>query len=88
MAAAAADLDLSPPEIPESTFLENLLRYGLFFGAIFQLICILAIIFPFPKSSDTDSNQSEQKNSEMVRKQKVVPPQISKKLKKETKKKR
>nr|XP_033784852.1 protein MANBAL-like [Geotrypetes seraphini]XP_033819186.1 protein MANBAL [Geotrypetes seraphini]XP_033819187.1 protein MANBAL [Geotrypetes seraphini]XP_033819188.1 protein MANBAL [Geotrypetes seraphini]XP_033819189.1 protein MANBAL [Geotrypetes seraphini] len=88
MAAAGADLGFSPPEIPEPTFLENLLHYGLFLGAIFQLICILAIIFPFPKSSDTDASQSEQKNPEAVRKQKAVPPQISKKLKKETKKKR
>ena len=40
----ASDLDFSPPEVPEPTFLENLLRYGLFLGAIFQLICVLAII--------------------------------------------
>ncbi|KAM9590173.1 protein MANBAL isoform 2-T2 [Trichechus inunguis] len=46
----ASDLDFSPPEVPEPTFLENLLRYGLFLGAIFQLICVLAIIVPVPKS--------------------------------------
>ncbi|KAG7226707.1 hypothetical protein INR49_014055 [Caranx melampygus] len=45
----SADLDLSPPEVPEPTFLESLLRYGLFLGAIFQLICILAVIFPTSK---------------------------------------
>lgn len=45
----SAELDLSPPEVPEPTFLESLLRYGLFLGAIFQLICILAVIFPSSK---------------------------------------
>uniref|UniRef100_A0A8C6CWT3 Mannosidase beta like n=1 Tax=Moschus moschiferus TaxID=68415 RepID=A0A8C6CWT3_MOSMO len=48
----ASDLDFSPPEVPEPTFLENLLRYGLFLGAIFQLICVLAIIIPVPKSHE------------------------------------
>ncbi|KAM5220445.1 protein MANBAL isoform 1-T1 [Hipposideros larvatus] len=48
----ASDLDFSPPEVPEPTFLENLLRYGLFLGAIFQLICVLAIIIPIPKSHE------------------------------------
>uniref|UniRef100_A0A8D2L869 Mannosidase beta like n=1 Tax=Varanus komodoensis TaxID=61221 RepID=A0A8D2L869_VARKO len=46
----AAELDFSPPEIPEPTFMEKVLHYGLFFGAIFQLICILAIILPIPKT--------------------------------------
>ncbi|XP_075384898.1 protein MANBAL isoform X3 [Tenrec ecaudatus] len=49
----ASDLDFSPPEVPEPTFLENLLRYGLFLGAIFQLICVLAIIVPIPKACET-----------------------------------
>lgn len=48
----SADLDLSPPEVPEPTFLESVLRYGLFLGAIFQLICILAIIFPNSKGHE------------------------------------
>ncbi|XP_045151079.1 protein MANBAL [Echinops telfairi] len=51
--AMASDLDFSPPEVPEPTFLENLLRYGLFLGAIFQLICVLAIIVPIPKACET-----------------------------------
>ncbi|PNJ57729.1 MANBAL isoform 2 [Pongo abelii] len=50
----ASDLDFSPPEVPEPTFLENLLRYGLFLGAIFQLICVLAIIVPIPKSHEVE----------------------------------
>lgn len=53
--AMASDLDFSPPEVPEPTFLENLLRYGLFLGAIFQLICVLAIIVPIPKSHEAVS---------------------------------
>lgn len=48
----SAELDLSPPEVPEPTFLESLLRYGLFLGAIFQLICILAVIFPTSKGNE------------------------------------
>lgn len=51
----ASDLDFQPPEVPEPTFLENLLRYGLFLGAIFQLICVLAIIVPVPKSPEAVS---------------------------------
>ena len=48
----SAELDLSPPEVPEPTFLESLLRYGLFLGAIFQLICILAVIIPTSKGHE------------------------------------
>ncbi|KAL0595073.1 Protein MANBAL [Plecturocebus cupreus] len=43
-------------EVPEPTFLENLLRYGLFLGAIFQLICVLAIIVPIPKSHEASNS--------------------------------
>uniref|UniRef100_A0A8C3SBT0 Mannosidase beta like n=1 Tax=Chelydra serpentina TaxID=8475 RepID=A0A8C3SBT0_CHESE len=53
----AAELDFSPPEVPEPTFMENVLRYGLFFGAIFQLICVLAIILPISKSHKTVSSE-------------------------------
>lgn len=51
-------LDLSPPDIPEPSLLETLLRYGLFCGAIFQLICILAIIFPGSKSQEMVSDMN------------------------------
>ena len=51
----ASDLDFSPPEVPEPTFRENLLRYGRFLGAIFQLICVLAILIPVPKSHEAVS---------------------------------
>lgn len=56
ISAMAAELDFTPPEIPEPTLMENILHYGLFFGAIFQLICVLAIILPIPKSHKTVSN--------------------------------
>ncbi|XP_015734985.1 protein MANBAL-like [Coturnix japonica] len=50
----AAELHFSPPEIPEPTILENMLRYGLLFGALFQLLCVLAIILPAFKSPKAD----------------------------------
>ncbi|XP_069809300.1 protein MANBAL isoform X2 [Dendropsophus ebraccatus] len=81
-------LDLSPPDIPEPSFLETLLRYGLLCGAIFQLICILAIIFPGSKSQETDSETSEVKSAEVSKKPKMAPAPAGKKQKKETKKKR
>ncbi|XP_068120357.1 protein MANBAL [Hyperolius riggenbachi] len=81
-------LDLSPPDIPEPSFLEILLRYGLFCGAIFQLICILAIIFPGSKSHDVEPETAEVKSTEVLRKPKPAPVTTSKKQKKETKKKR
>lgn len=55
----SADLDLSAPEVPEPTFLESVLRYGLFLGAIFQLICILAIIIPTSKGTEQVGVQSQ-----------------------------
>lgn len=81
-------LDLSPPDIPEPSLLETLLRYGLFCGAIFQLICILAIIFPGSKSQEMDSETSETKSTEVLKKPKMAPVTAGKKQKKETKKKR
>lgn len=84
----ASDLDFSPPEVPEPTFLENLLRYGLFLGAIFQLICVLAIIVPIPKSHDTEVEQSEARGAEVLKKPKAAVPSANKRPKKETKKKR
>ncbi|XP_004430480.1 PREDICTED: protein MANBAL [Ceratotherium simum simum] len=84
----ASDLDFSPPEVPEPTFLENLLRYGLFLGAIFQLICVLAIIVPIPKSHEAEAAASESRSAETTRKSKATAPSANKRLKKEAKKKR
>nr|XP_057910694.1 protein MANBAL [Doryrhamphus excisus]XP_057910695.1 protein MANBAL [Doryrhamphus excisus]XP_057910696.1 protein MANBAL [Doryrhamphus excisus] len=85
----SADLDLSPPEVPEPTFLESLLRYGLFLGAIFQLVCILAIIVPTSKGHEKEESESVNgKVAEQAKKPKGPAPQIRPKSKKESKKKR
>ncbi|XP_056316581.1 protein MANBAL [Danio aesculapii] len=87
----SADLDLSPPEVPEPTFFESLLRYGLFLGAIFQLICILAVIIPTSKSHEQlveTSDPADTRSSDQNRKAKPPVQQIRQKMKKESKKKR
>uniref|UniRef100_A0A3Q4ALF6 Uncharacterized protein n=1 Tax=Mola mola TaxID=94237 RepID=A0A3Q4ALF6_MOLML len=85
----SAEQDLSPPEVPEPTFLESVLRYGLFLGAIFQLICILAIIFPTSKGNEHEETEStDAKASEQTKKPKGPTPQIRQKAKKDCKKKR
>ena len=45
-------------KIPEDTWIDHLLRYGLGFGAIFQLVCVFAIIFLSPNKS-AENNCSE-----------------------------
>ncbi|KAF3690128.1 Protein MANBAL [Channa argus] len=86
----SAELDLSPPEVPEPTFLESILRYGLFLGAIFQLICILAVIFPMSKGHEQQEEMEspEGKAAEQMKRPKGPAPQIRQKPKKESKKKR
>uniref|UniRef100_UPI00398F441D protein MANBAL n=1 Tax=Pristiophorus japonicus TaxID=55135 RepID=UPI00398F441D len=84
----ATEFDLSPPEIPEPTFFDNVLRYGLFLGAIFQIVCILSILLPSSKSSEPEWDQSESKPSDITKKQKPTTPSSGKKAKKESKKKR
>ncbi|KAJ8391312.1 hypothetical protein AAFF_G00090990 [Aldrovandia affinis] len=83
------DLDLSPPEVPEPTLLESLLRYGLFLGAIFQLICILAVIIPSSKSShEQEAEPHDLRTGDPARKPKGPVQQVRQKIKKESKKKR
>ncbi|XP_043946148.1 protein MANBAL [Protopterus annectens] len=82
-----AEINLSPPEVPELSFMEIVLQYGLFLGAIFQIICILAIIVPTSKVQEPDVDHSEQKSTDSAKKQKPA-PLTSKKMKKESKKKR
>ncbi|KAI9548899.1 protein MANBAL [Gymnodraco acuticeps] len=85
----SAEVDLSPPEVPEPTFLESLLRYGLFLGAIFQLICILAVIFPTSKGHEYEETEfTDGKATEQLKKPKGLTPQLRQKPKKESKKKR
>ena len=42
--AEAADASEFPPLFPDELWYEVLLRYGLYVGAVFQLVCILAVI--------------------------------------------
>ncbi|TRY89636.1 hypothetical protein DNTS_021524 [Danionella cerebrum] len=86
----SVDLDLSPPEVPEPTLFESLLRYGLFLGAIFQLVCILATIIPTSKSHEQSESvqPNDTRSSDPNRKTKIPAPQTRQKMKKESKKKR
>ena len=43
-AETATDATEFPPLFPEELWYEVLLRYGLYVGAAFQLVCILAVI--------------------------------------------
>ncbi|CAL9704943.1 unnamed protein product [Knipowitschia caucasica] len=85
-----SELDLSTPEVPEPTFLESVLKYGLFLGAIFQLICILAIIIPTSKGHEQEETEATENKAaaEQMKKSKGAVPQIRQKPKKESKKKR
>ncbi|XP_048822261.1 uncharacterized protein LOC125702693 isoform X2 [Lagopus muta] len=57
--AMAAEVRFSPPEVPEPTLMENVLRSGLFFGAVFQLVCVWAITLPVPKCPETNIEACE-----------------------------
>uniref|UniRef100_A0A8C2TUX4 Uncharacterized protein n=1 Tax=Coturnix japonica TaxID=93934 RepID=A0A8C2TUX4_COTJA len=46
----AAERHFWPPEIPEPTLMENVLRHRLFYGSVLQLVCVLAIILPASNS--------------------------------------
>jgi hypothetical protein len=62
--------------IPKETWYEVLIRYGLYIGAVFQMICILAVILlpsePVPKepSDDEDKSRASSPTSQYNRKQK------------------
>uniref|UniRef100_A0A8C2ST29 Protein MANBAL n=1 Tax=Coturnix japonica TaxID=93934 RepID=A0A8C2ST29_COTJA len=63
----AAELHFWPPEIPEPTLMENMLRHGLFYGAVLQFVCVLAIMLPvskFPEAvSETERGPGNRKIS-------------------------
>ena len=44
-----------PPLFPDELWYEVLLRYGLYVGGVFQLICILAVIVLPPLKDGSDS---------------------------------
>jgi hypothetical protein len=57
---------MSSPDIPEGleelfqqTWFDHFLHYGLFLGAIFQLICIAAIVIIPPKSDEDEDSPSD-----------------------------
>lgn len=65
MEAESAATEL--PLFPQEEWYEQVLRYGLYLGAAFQILCILAVIFdisPSKNSSNpTDSNNSAGESS-------------------------
>ncbi|XP_052524802.1 protein MANBAL-like [Tympanuchus pallidicinctus] len=84
----AAEVHFSAPETPEPTLMENVLRCGLFFGAVFQLVCVWATMLPVAKCPETDWDGLESKSWETAKKPKASAAQLSKKAKKGSKKKR
>ena len=58
--AATADL----PLFPQEEWYEQLLRYGLYLGAAFQLICILALIFDVSPQNDLEDNSESEDESD------------------------
>jgi len=42
--------------IPKETWYEELIRYGLYIGAVFQMVCILAVILLPDTEGDTDTD--------------------------------
>ena len=62
-ALGQAELKMSSPDIPEGleelfqqTWFDHFLHYGLFLGAIFQLVCIAAIVVIPPKSDEEEED--------------------------------
>ena len=53
-ASIEPDTSEFPPLFPEELWYEVLLRYGLYVGAVFQLICILAVIVLPPLKEGSD----------------------------------
>ena len=57
-ASSSVESDSSefPPLFPEELWYEVLLRYGLYVGAAFQLVCILAVIVLPPIKEGADGS--------------------------------
>ena len=47
-----ADMEQLIPESTSSSLLDTILHYALFLGAIFQLVCIFAVIFVPPRQDE------------------------------------
>merc|ERR1712038_1589775 len=65
-ATIESDTSEFPPLFPEELWYEVLLRYGLYVGAVFQLICILAVIVlpPLKEGSDNSAGNEESSSDE------------------------
>jgi len=48
--------------IPKETWYEVVIRYGLYIGAVFQMICILAVILLPSEPVDKESSDDEDKS--------------------------
>lgn len=72
-------------EIDEPTFVETILHYGLLLGAVFQLVCIFAVIF-IPQSQNDQERVVEEPRPSSNTNQPQQLQSHSKKNKKEKKK--
>jgi len=68
--------------IPKETWYEQIIRYGLYVGAVFQMICILAVIL-LPASDDEKEIEEDKASSRAS----SPTNQSNRKQKKKTKKK-
>ena len=63
MEAESAATQGELPLFPQEEWYEQLLRYGLYLGAAFQIICILAVIFDVSPSQKSSSDLGGGRNS-------------------------
>ncbi|XP_076029605.1 protein MANBAL [Oratosquilla oratoria] len=52
------------PSLTETDMFDEVLKYGLFLGAIFQLVCIGAVIFVPSRDDKKDGDSSDDDGSE------------------------
>lgn len=57
--SAASEL----PLFPQEEWYEQVLRYGLYLGAAFQILCILAVIFDVSPSKNSSNLTGDSNNS-------------------------
>ncbi|XP_078729385.1 protein MANBAL [Lampetra fluviatilis] len=85
--------ELLAPDVPELSLFERLLNHGLFLGAVFQLLCILAVVMLPDKAAATAAAEQGHASPGSSTPAEAEPPRASrhlqgKKLKKESKKKK
>ncbi|XP_047735786.1 protein MANBAL-like [Hyalella azteca] len=52
------------PSLTETTLMDEVLKYGLFLGAIFQMMCIAAVVFVPSKNEKREGDSSDDDGSE------------------------